>query len=403
MADVDEQAEYEVAGDTNDHGLTKDEQAIFDQMRSEDSGAVEDQGGGEADTTGTDQQHVAGDQDAGDDDDAGDDTGAERSGEPGQDGQQQDGQKRRPRRVAWNTHEREVKAREDKIKELEGKLNGTAEERAKLAERLDIINEAFKSRQQPEAKAQDDDPEPDAEADIFEHNKWLGRQLSKATEQINELRESGRSREADQMLQQSYTADMHRFVATEPNFVAAYNHLMGSRVAELADYFFGKDVMSGVALTPEESKRIETEIVKEEKALVKRALDAGQSPSATMFRMARVRGFVPPAAQQADAAAGKEAAGKQDGKQPGKAPGSLDTDAAVTGKTNGNGVNVRAEIEASKRAVADSASLSAGGGAPTISLTPERLANMPEKEFHDLMEQLSPDQLALIMGGVAQH
>lgn len=326
---------------------------------------------------------------SGDADDEGDDDAAGTTTDPA----------KKPRRVSYSKFEREVTARDKRIADLEKSTRDDAESKARLDERMRIINEALTPKEQ--AKQEDDDPEPDPETDIFAHNAWLKREMVRSNDRnsaaIKELREGRQQEQAQTQVQRAYEDDAQAFVAREPNFAPAYQFLMANRISELAVYFFGKDMTAeGATLTPQEVNRIRQTIQNEENQLVAGAIKDGKSPAERIFALARARGYRP--AAPAANGNGADTAAKTNGNGNGKAaPGNLaDAAAATDAKPNGN---VKDEIDRVRKGSESGLSLSQGGGAPTMTLTPEKLANMPQAEFDALMDQLSPAQQRVAMGG----
>lgn len=308
-----------------------------------------------------------------------------------------------PKRVSYNKYRRlEESLKAEKAEKEAEREKGVkaAENQARLDERLRLINEAL----QPPAGAaqqQDEDPEPDPETDIFGHNAWLKRQLVKTNETIAQIQTGRQAETTEQQLASSYMDDAQRFSQSEPNFGPAYNYLMQVRMAQLANYHFGKDLTDPATppLTVQEIAKIRSEVAREEKALVGNALKAGKSPAAAVYAMARMTGYRP----QAPAAA-TGAAPANGGAQPATINGAAP---APTAAANGtvpavNGASkptVKAQIDAIKNGQEASLSLSHGGGAPAPALNAEKLANMPEEEFGALLENMTRAQLKQIMGG----
>lgn len=303
------------------------------------------------------------------------------------------------RRVSARKYERSEAARLT----AETEARTLRESQTRLDERMRIINEALtppaagaKTVAETAAEA---DPEPDAEKDIFAHNAWLKRQLTKVTERLDQNEQRGQTQTADQELANIYIEDSRAYAAKEPHFVDAYNHLMESRTAELAQYYFQKDLspeaaeeatkagQNPIELTAAETKQIRGVIAAEEKELVTKAVKAGQSPAARIFSLSRARGFRPQPKPAADLAAAAAAAGEKPAPKPAAAAGSLEQPpaAAAVPRVADEIARIKAGSEASK-------SLSSAGGAPPNALTADKLANMPEEEFNALVDRLTPAQ-----------
>jgi hypothetical protein len=255
-----------------------------------------------------------------------------------------------------------------------------AEDQARLDERLRLINEALTPQPQ---EPTDEDPEPDPETDIFAHNAWLKRQLVQTQqafdERIGQMETTRQTETSEQQLASTYMEDAQRFAAAEPNFGPAYSHLMQVRTAQLALYHFGKDLtdeQNPTQLTPQEFTKIKSEIAREERALVSQALKTGRSPAQAVYTMARQTGYRPQAPQKAPAANGQAPA-----------------------KVAPAAPSVRSEIDRIKNAQDASLSLSHGGGTPAPVLDIKKLADMPQDQFSELLENVSRGDLMRIMGG----
>jgi hypothetical protein len=406
MSDVHDAGRVEDQVPERDDGLSAEEQAAFDAMRSDTTvagGTVDPEPDADAADKGAEQgadkaAPAAGDkpeQAAAEDDDEADEPApaAGTQPQPGQAGEKP------PRRVSYSKYARETGELKKALDDAQKERTTNAAAQARLDERLRILNEALLSGQAPDKpdQPQDDDPEPDADKDIFEHNKWLKRQLTKTQGQINELatglQGERQQSQADQALQNGYLADVQQFVAKEPNFAPAYQYLMQVRTAQYAQILFDKDLgEQGVQLTPQEFSRIQSEVAREEKQLVGAALQKGKSPAEHIFKVARASGFRPQAAQQA-APQGNGAAAK---------PGN---GAAANGNGNGaaaggpsKAAQASEEIARIKNGQDASLSLSGGGGSPAVPLTAEKLASMSEDEFNAMIESLPESEIRRLMG-----
>lgn len=315
-----------------------------------------------------------------------------------------------PKRVSYNKFRRledEAKAAKAELETERSKAQKAAETQARLDERLRLINEALTPAP---AAAQDDDPEPDPEKDIFGHNAWLKRQLVKTRETYDErFRAMDAEREtatAERQIAEVYVTDAQQFAAREPTFLPAYSYLMQVRMAQLANYHFGKDLTDPTCppLTAAEVARIKQDVAAEERQLVSQAIKAGKSPAAAVFAMAKMTGFRPQAPAATAEAAGAPAAANGVKPPPGAAAPAVAAAVAAAAPANGNGAapaagSVRTEIEKLKAGQDAALSLSGGGGAPAPVLNAEKLANMPEEEFGAMLDNISRGELRRIMGG----
>lgn len=424
----DEPATDQPAGNGADFGLTAEEQAAYNDMRSSpapggDPGFVPTeatpadapaagaapkdppQAGAAAPAAGAGAPPAAGgpaggaaDGDTDDDDEA---------GAPGP-----DGVVRTPKRVSYNKFKRlddEAKKTAADLKAERDKNAKAAETQARLDERLRLINEAL-TPQQSAAPVEDDDPEPDPEKDIFGHNAWLKRQNVKLRadfdERIGNIEGGIQATNAEQQLASTYMSDARQFAQAEPNFGPAYNYLMQVRIAQLANFHFGLDVTDENCppLTAPQIDKIKAEVAREEKQLVGQAIKNGKSPAAAVYAMAKMTGYRPQAPGAPAPAAGAAAPANGAGAPAAGAAPTVAAAVAAAAPAAGNGAaapkpSVKAEIDKIKSGQEAALSLSSGGGAPAPVLNAEKLANMPEEEFGALLDQMSRGELRRVMGG----
>jgi len=272
---------------------------------------------------------------------------------------------------------------------------------AKIEERLQIINEALTTPGGQQQTQEQPDPRPDPETDIFAYVQWQERQLIKAQERIEAFETAGKESAAEQELATTYHQDAGRFAQLEPTFAEAYVFLVRQRDAEL--------LIAGV----KDKKARDQQIVREEKGLVRGAIEDGESPAERIYNMAKGRGFVPaapkPAANGAANGANGAAHPAPGATEPPKDPNALDAKPAAR-QPSGSGapspaqqqqapVNVKTEIENIKRGTEAAQSLSNVGGGPVPpQLTPEILADMPEEKFNDLVNSLTREEMMDLMG-----
>jgi len=138
----------------------------------------------------------------------------------------------------------ERKRRQERDRELEAERLKYASERARLEERLNMINEALARRQQPQQPGpQDQDPLP-PEDDVIGRQQWLIRQQQRSAQQ---QAEANRQWQAQQAQYQRMTAQ-ERAVQTvvgetktafqaaaqaDPAIWDAYQHLRNTRIREM--------------------------------------------------------------------------------------------------------------------------------------------------------------------------
>lgn len=343
--------------------------------------------------------------DTGDDDDDTEDgeaapaDGAVVAGKAGEPGAAQAPGEKKKKRVSFGKYQNAETRRVAAEKEAAA----LRENQARLDERLRIINEALTAPPAAAKTAEEEDPEPDAEKDIFEWVKWSQRERARMADQLAEMRNGRQAETQDTQLANSYIDDARSFSSQEPNFVPAYNFLMEIRKHQIALYKpIYKDLRQpGVELTRDEYNHIQKVISSEEKQLVADAISRKISPAQVIYSMARASGFSPAAAAAPAAAAdaGAAPAAQNGGAAPtngaakpaAAAPGALTAPAATAPRVEDEIARIKAGSEAAR-------SLSSGGGAPPNPLTPEKLANMPQDEFDALVETLSPSQTRELFG-----
>lgn len=383
-------------------GLTPEERTQFADMQRETS-APPAPDAPVVDVPADDAAAAAATGAAADDDDEGDEpaagVAAAAAGADGADG-------RKPRRVSYSKYDRETKELKAERDAANAKLAEKDQMQARLDERLRIINEALttppagaedQAKKTPPLPKAEDDLEPDMEADIFAWNQWNRRETLRLQQEVRDGKQQTvqdqQSQQQERETNTAYMDDAESYATNEPNFVPAYQFLMASRMAELAVHYFGKDLsVEGQKLTRPEYNKISHTIVNEEKQIVQGALKAGRSPAAQLFAIAKSRGFRPPAAAAAPAktnGAAANGAAKPAG-DAAAAPGALGTESKPS---------VVDEIARMRNGQDAAFSLSGGGGAPPAAIDAAKLANMPQDEFEEMMENMSPAQIKKLMGG----
>jgi len=264
-----------------------------------------------------------------------------------------DPQRPPPQRVSYH----KFKRTEDRAKAAERELNDMREKFSRGDERLRLLAEALtqsQSQQPPDLPPQDLPPDP--EQDIFAFVRWQARQMDRLGQELRNTRgEVGATRDtiaqrhAADALRETYQRDAVAFAQKTPDFVQAYNHMLSTRGAILAEQGYDGDAIRAM-------------LVNEERAVVQRALAANKSPAEMIYAIAQRLGY-------------------QGG---GGAP-------ARNGKPSAGELlrNVQAGQAASK-------TLSASGGAAS-DLSVEALVNMNEQDFNALLRS-RPHQVEALMG-----
>jgi hypothetical protein len=119
----------------------------------------------------------------------------------------------------------------------------------------------------------------------------INQRLAQAEQERQQYQQQLMAQHQEQQFISHYANAAQEFEKTEPNFKAAYNHLIDSRYRELTAYGF----------SPEEANKT---IADEEKWMVGAAFNKGQNPAAQLFNLAKMRGYNPnpaaPATPQLD-------------------------------------------------------------------------------------------------------
>lgn len=385
----------------NESGLTAEEQAQFDAMR-----------------TGADMPG-AGDppaDDAGDGDDMDGDAadGEGEGGTPGKEKSAKEGAEEGDaaavegdrRRINYNKHLREVGKHKKRADDTAAELAKERDARTRTDERLRLILEAMNRKDDTAAAAaaatqqQNDDPEPNKDDDPLAHALWQGRQLeakyNKLEQRLNGKVETDEAVAASNALAQAFIRDAGEFEKTTPDFRAAYAYLQNHRLRELGFAMHGIDLDNAdeaQTLSREQAQELfnvfQRAYREEEQFIVETAFKDRKSPASRIYKLAVNRGYRKAEAAAGDAAAAAAAAG---GKSNGKGNGA----AASERKPAGGGV--REEVNNLREGVDASRSLSDGGSAPADNLTPEQIANMSDDDFAEFIEKIPRRQLDAMMG-----
>lgn len=362
-----------------------------------DTGASDHAGTGAAE--GEAQQQQARQQQRTEEDDEAD--GVETS--QGKDGKPQ-------KRVSFHKYQRLEQAFQQTQRDLETTRREQAAREARLEERLAIINEALATPQQAQQQqdAEDADPAPDPEKEIFEYVKWQQRRIERQEAAITEMREAETGRAEANTLLRTYQESAAEFASTEPNFAPAYTFLVRQREAEL--------IAQGT-----KPSEVREKIAREEQGLVRKAVSEGKNPAEYVFSLAKVRGFQPRTAEQIAAARQQGAQRANGGAAPPKPaakqadPGALDAPlegnqqrAPAQRQQNGNGrqpaqqqdapLDVRAIVDGINRGQDAARSLSNAGGSVPPTLTAKAVADMSESDFALLVDNLPEERLREVFG-----
>lgn len=366
-------------------GLSADEQAAFEGMRT-------------GDTPAGDPEPAAGDADPADGDLDGEDADGDAPGEaplaavdplatektPAQlAAEAATGKKLAPKTVSYGRYQRDVKKAEAERTAAQAEAKKAREDAIKLAERVAIISEALSA---PAAAAVDpnappanpfDEEDIDPTVDYAESVKQIQRRQRFQNENQGRIEQDVTVSREDQQMHDNFHRDFQRMAATDPTVPLAYEFLKDSRLIEICISEFDKDPTDPAdreRITQQEVARAVQVFNAEEKYVVGSALKQGKSPTAAIVRLAKARGFKPPAPAAAQPAARVPA--RTNGAAPPAAAPSVAAELAA----------LAANKEAGK-------SLSDGGGAPPESgISAKMLLDMSPEEFEDFIDNLTPKE-----------
>lgn len=312
----------------------------------------------------------------GEEDDDDDDDGSQ----PAADGKQT------VRRVSRKKHERLLAKANEDARTAREEAQRLQVEQARVTERLKIISEAMQTPEAPQQTAEQADPEPDPEENLFEWINWSKRKIGRLEQAQNQFQngyqERQQAQQADGIIKDYYRHDVQEFVAQEPAFLAAYNHLMASRDLELQEHGY------------KNAQQRHQIIVNEERELIVSAIQESQqtgrrvSAAAKIMAFAKARGFDPAKAAQNGA---QQTAAPAPGGGAGAAP-------APAGGVRPQQPNVQQEVERIRNGVAAGTSLSDGSGAPSAPITAHALANMSDDEFGAYVASLPKSKQRELLG-----
>lgn len=308
------------------------------------------------------------------------------------------GKKPPPKTVSFGKYQRELKKAGETAAAAQAEARRAREDAIKLAERVAIINEALTAPQpaaiDPNAppanpfEESDIDPEVDYAASV----KQIQRRQRFQNDNQGRIEQDVTLSREDQHMRDTFQRDFTAAAATDPSVSAAYQFLKDSRLTEICISEFDKDPNDPEEVfTPQQVARMVQIFNAEEKYVVGNALKAGKSPTAAIVRLARARGFK----YEAPAAA---------------APAARAAVPAVPVARNGTGravVPAPAAPSAAEQLAALAAaqeggkSLSDGGGAPPSGLTAQMLVDMGDDEFAELLDRIPQHQLNALLGRTA--
>lgn len=243
--------------------------------------------------------------------------------------------------------------------------------RARVDERLKLLSEAIAQPDPATAPAAAAAPvgPPEVEADVFGAVKYVIDELTGLKKSMTAREQTAEEERVRNEAIATARFDRRAFEQKQPDFTAAYHHLLNTRGRQLEIQGYNKD-------------EIKQWLYTEELDMIMKALKAGKSPAERLYELSKTMGYVPAApaaaAAPANGAAAAPAAAAAAAAAPAPANGAAKPPAGGLG-------TVTEEIERIAAGQRASRSLSNGGGGPGEELSLETIANMPDKEFERLM------------------
>lgn len=436
--------------DEGNHGQGRDSgpadrddgDGVGDELSAEELAALDGMRTGQRDADGRAEPEPTGDDGAGDDDgdgerdgldgddgqdgvDAGDDQAGARDRDQGardDRGQQGDGsqQRKAPKTINYGRHQREIGKRDARLTELQGLLDGERQKNTRLDERQRMLLEAINSRGaqqdggQQQDQQQDQDPEPNGDEDPIGHLQWQNRRLAKQVQTLTEGQQNRDQRQRQQTEEEreigEYTAEVEVAARRDPSVADAFVYLRESRYTELGGIYAGIDVNDPeqtARLSPQEqiqlSRRIQAAFANEQRMVYRAAKEGRRDVGQQILMLAKARGFNPKAQQQRGQQQDDGGADERDqdrGQQRGQRQRGQDggrQQQAPRGQQRQQG-SVSEEIDNIREAAGASKSLSDAGGSPGGQIDMQRLADMPDDEFEEILTSMSKGKFDRLMG-----
>lgn len=224
-------------------------------------------------------------------------------------------------------------------RQIDAEFRKTQQELAELRGKFSIIDRIGQPAE-PEAPIT-------PETDIFGYTRKTGETVEQLQKRLDERDRAEKETAERTKIVNAYRNDAAQFEAKTPDFKAAYNHLLQSRMAELQ------------AMGYDDPQQLHEALQADEMAIAQMALSRGKSAAETLYQLAQQRGYR-----------------KADDKP-----------------------QAAAKIETIERGQAANKSLSnTGGSAGEVEMTGEMLVKMPPDEFEAWVAK-NPAKARRIMGG----
>jgi hypothetical protein len=237
---------------------------------------------------------------------------------------------------------RKLREEEERRKSLEKELSEQREIMARADERLRILAEVNKPRQEEQAP-------PDPDQDPIAALKWVQEQQRKADEQREHFAREQQERAYIEQIDGSYRSGWKAYQQDVPDAADAYRHW----ITAMDGYF------DSVGLP--EAQRNEA-IIREERRIALAAQSRGMNPAGMIYRQAEKFGYR-----------------KAEAPEPAK--------------------DAEKEVERRQKAAPAARSLSNAGGVKGGEITVQDLATMSEEEFAEMRAKMSPRAFERLLGG----
>jgi len=262
----------------------------------------------------------------------------------GDEGEAEPEQKAKPEPKQKTVPHQALHAEREARKRIETELRTQREANARLDERLRLLDQAIRQRNEPAEQA------PDMNTDPIGWMQWQAKQVNSSVERV--AREQAQQREIAERdrqiaeIDRSYMAAARDFARTEPTFMDAYGHVVR-----------GLDAYFRVAGYSDPGERAQL-VASEERRIAMAARQRGENPGEAIMAIAREQGWAPKSAQNAAVEA----------------------------------------VERRQKAAPAARSLSAVGAASNGLPSAQTLAEMSDDEFAALVERLPESKVRAIFG-----
>lgn len=323
--------------------------AETDEILSEEDQAYFDGGG-------ADESEVSGGRKA-DEDAEGEGEKKEESKEPeGESGASKDGDKEAGKNLDPVPYQRFSQ----KVAELAESKAQNESERNRFDKILSMVNKSAEAPKEAETEEEEVviPPYEDGEAEHLKARQDLtDKKLAEAEQERTATKEQQEQQERFDKFDEAVGVEVNKFIETQPDYPEAFNHLVESRMKELAT----------IGLTPDQ---INNQIVKENRNISITAAQQGKNPGEVAYALAIGRGYV-------------------------KAPGDGENGDGGSPEVDKATAEAKAKIENIQKGIDKNVSLGGSGGEGESKKRLEYALSMPDDEFN----KLSAKEVESLLGG----